>query len=183
MHTRREHVGEAALDGKLYVLGGRAPRSLAVDTAERFDPQHRQLGNAAADAGPQRWPGRGLARRRGGRGLRRRRRSRNGHRRRPGIRPGERRVDAAARAAHRPARPRGGRRRRRRSGSSAARHCAYFNATDKVEHADGWTTWAAPSNVAQPPRRRRRSAPTAAESSRRLPDRESLSAKRRSSSR
>lgn len=38
MHTRREHVGEAVLDGKLYVLGGRAPKSLAVDTAERFDP-------------------------------------------------------------------------------------------------------------------------------------------------
>jgi Kelch motif/Galactose oxidase, central domain len=39
MQTRREHVGEAALDGKLYVLGGRAPKSLAVDTAERFDPR------------------------------------------------------------------------------------------------------------------------------------------------
>jgi N-acetylneuraminic acid mutarotase len=39
MPTRREHVGEAVLDGKLYVLGGRAPDSLAVDTAERFDPQ------------------------------------------------------------------------------------------------------------------------------------------------
>ncbi len=38
MKTRREHVGEAVLDGKLYVLGGRAPKSLAVDTAERFDP-------------------------------------------------------------------------------------------------------------------------------------------------
>lgn len=39
MHTRREHVGEAVLGGKLYVLGGRAPKSLAVDTAERFDPR------------------------------------------------------------------------------------------------------------------------------------------------
>jgi N-acetylneuraminic acid mutarotase len=39
MATRREHVGEAVLDGKLYVLGGRAPHSLAVDTAERFDPR------------------------------------------------------------------------------------------------------------------------------------------------
>jgi Kelch motif/Galactose oxidase, central domain len=42
MHTRREHVGEATLDGKLYVLGGRAPQSLAVDTAERFDPRTGQ---------------------------------------------------------------------------------------------------------------------------------------------
>ncbi|HET8863038.1 MAG TPA: kelch repeat-containing protein [Solirubrobacterales bacterium] len=39
MHSRREHVGEAVLNGKLYVLGGRAPQSLAVDTAERFDPR------------------------------------------------------------------------------------------------------------------------------------------------
>jgi hypothetical protein len=39
MHTRREHVGEAVLDGKLYVLGGRAPQSQAVDTAERFNPR------------------------------------------------------------------------------------------------------------------------------------------------
>jgi N-acetylneuraminic acid mutarotase len=39
LHTRREHVGEAVLDGRLYVLGGRAPQSLAVDTAERFDPR------------------------------------------------------------------------------------------------------------------------------------------------
>lgn len=38
MGTRREHVGEAVLDGRLYVLGGRAPESLAVDTAERFNP-------------------------------------------------------------------------------------------------------------------------------------------------
>lgn len=38
MRSRREHVGEAALGGKLYVLGGRAPHSTAVDTAERFDP-------------------------------------------------------------------------------------------------------------------------------------------------
>jgi N-acetylneuraminic acid mutarotase len=37
MHSRREHVGDAVADGKLYVLGGRAPQSLAVDTAERFD--------------------------------------------------------------------------------------------------------------------------------------------------
>ncbi len=39
MGSRREHVGEAVLDGKLYVLGGRAPKSQAVDTAERFDPR------------------------------------------------------------------------------------------------------------------------------------------------
>jgi N-acetylneuraminic acid mutarotase len=39
MHTRREHVGDAVLDGRLYVLGGRAPGSQAVDTAERFDPR------------------------------------------------------------------------------------------------------------------------------------------------
>lgn len=39
MRTRREHVGEAVLDGRLYVLGGRAPHALAVDTAERFDPR------------------------------------------------------------------------------------------------------------------------------------------------
>jgi Kelch motif/Galactose oxidase, central domain len=39
MHSRREHVGEAVLDGKLYVLGGRAPQSQALDTAERFDPR------------------------------------------------------------------------------------------------------------------------------------------------
>jgi N-acetylneuraminic acid mutarotase len=39
MGTRREHVGEAALGGKLYVLGGRAPYSQAVNTAERFDPR------------------------------------------------------------------------------------------------------------------------------------------------
>lgn len=38
MHSRREHVGEAVVDGRLYVLGGRAPYSLAVDTAERYDP-------------------------------------------------------------------------------------------------------------------------------------------------
>lgn len=39
MRTRREHVGEAVLGGKLYVLGGRAEESLAVQTAERFDPR------------------------------------------------------------------------------------------------------------------------------------------------
>lgn len=38
MRSRREHVGEAVLDDKLYVLGGRGPDSLAVSTAERFDP-------------------------------------------------------------------------------------------------------------------------------------------------
>lgn len=38
MHSRREHVGEAVVGGKLYVLGGRGPVSLAVDTAERFNP-------------------------------------------------------------------------------------------------------------------------------------------------
>jgi N-acetylneuraminic acid mutarotase len=41
MHSRREHVGDAVADGKLYVLGGRAPESLAVDTAERYDPKTR----------------------------------------------------------------------------------------------------------------------------------------------
>jgi Kelch motif protein len=37
MGSRREHVGAASLDGMLYVLGGRAPQSLAVDTAERYN--------------------------------------------------------------------------------------------------------------------------------------------------
>lgn len=39
MHSRREHVGEAIDEGKLYVLGGRGRVSLALDTAERYDPQ------------------------------------------------------------------------------------------------------------------------------------------------
>lgn len=38
MHSRREHVGETVAGGKLYVLGGRTPATLAVDTAERYDP-------------------------------------------------------------------------------------------------------------------------------------------------
>jgi hypothetical protein len=42
MHSRREHVGDTVVDGKLYVLGGRAPGSLAVDTAERFDLAKRR---------------------------------------------------------------------------------------------------------------------------------------------
>jgi N-acetylneuraminic acid mutarotase len=37
MGSKREHVGDAVADGHLYVLGGRAPASLAVDTAERFN--------------------------------------------------------------------------------------------------------------------------------------------------
>lgn len=41
MPSRREHVGDAVEDGRLYVLGGRAPQSLAVDTAERYDPKTR----------------------------------------------------------------------------------------------------------------------------------------------
>jgi len=39
MPSRREHVGATVAGGKLYVLGGRSPNSLAVDTAERFDPR------------------------------------------------------------------------------------------------------------------------------------------------
>jgi len=42
MHSRREHVGDAVLGGKLYVLGGRGPDSLALDTAERYDPAKRR---------------------------------------------------------------------------------------------------------------------------------------------
>ena len=37
MHSRREHVGDVVAGDRLYVLGGRSPRSLAVATAERFD--------------------------------------------------------------------------------------------------------------------------------------------------
>lgn len=39
MPSRREHVGATVAGGKLYVLGGRSPTSLAVDTAERYDPR------------------------------------------------------------------------------------------------------------------------------------------------
>ncbi len=39
MPSRREHVAEAVIDGKLYVLGGRGTEVLALDTAERFDPE------------------------------------------------------------------------------------------------------------------------------------------------
>lgn len=39
MPSRREHVGAAVADGKLYVLGGRTSESLAVPTAERYDPR------------------------------------------------------------------------------------------------------------------------------------------------
>lgn len=42
MGSRREHVGAAVLGGKLYVVGGRAGYSLAVDTAERYDPATRR---------------------------------------------------------------------------------------------------------------------------------------------
>ena len=42
MGSRREHVGDAVLGGKLYVLGGRAAESLAVNTAERYDPVERR---------------------------------------------------------------------------------------------------------------------------------------------
>jgi len=57
MGSRREHVGEAVLDGKLYVLGGRAPESQAVDTAERFDPR----GGAWEKLPPMPVPSGGLA--------------------------------------------------------------------------------------------------------------------------
>jgi Kelch motif protein len=42
MPSRREHVGNAVVGGKLYVLGGRTPGSLAVATAERYDPRRRR---------------------------------------------------------------------------------------------------------------------------------------------
>lgn len=38
MASQREHVGEAVLEDRLYVLGGRGTESLALDTAERYDP-------------------------------------------------------------------------------------------------------------------------------------------------
>jgi N-acetylneuraminic acid mutarotase len=38
MPTARHHLGAAAVDGKLYVVGGRSNRSLALNELERFDP-------------------------------------------------------------------------------------------------------------------------------------------------
>jgi hypothetical protein len=42
MLSRREHVAGTALGGRLYVFGGRAPASLAVDTAESYDVSERR---------------------------------------------------------------------------------------------------------------------------------------------
>jgi Kelch motif len=42
MPSKREHVGDAVARGKLYVLGGRTPTTLATDTAERYDPATRR---------------------------------------------------------------------------------------------------------------------------------------------
>lgn len=39
MPTQRHHLGAAAVNGRLYVVGGRSNRSLALDTFERFDPE------------------------------------------------------------------------------------------------------------------------------------------------
>jgi N-acetylneuraminic acid mutarotase len=39
MPAAREHVGGTVLDGRFYVLGGRDPRSDALGTATRFDPE------------------------------------------------------------------------------------------------------------------------------------------------
>jgi N-acetylneuraminic acid mutarotase len=39
MPTPRHHVGTAALDGKLYVVGGRDDTDLTLDTFERYDPR------------------------------------------------------------------------------------------------------------------------------------------------
>lgn len=38
MPTARHHLGAAAVDGRLYVVGGRSNRSLALNALERFDP-------------------------------------------------------------------------------------------------------------------------------------------------
>ena len=38
MPTARHHLGAAAVDGRLYAVGGRSNRSLAMDAVERFDP-------------------------------------------------------------------------------------------------------------------------------------------------
>jgi len=45
MHSGRGHVGAAVAGGKLYVLGGRTENSLAVATAERYDPAKRRWEN------------------------------------------------------------------------------------------------------------------------------------------
>jgi N-acetylneuraminic acid mutarotase len=38
MPTPRHHLGAAALAGRLYAIGGRAPKDLSLDVVERFDP-------------------------------------------------------------------------------------------------------------------------------------------------
>jgi len=42
MPAGRHHVGTAALDGKLYVLGGRNETDLTLDTFERYDPETQE---------------------------------------------------------------------------------------------------------------------------------------------
>jgi N-acetylneuraminic acid mutarotase len=39
MPTGRHHFGAAALDGRLYAVGGRAPGNFALETVERFEPE------------------------------------------------------------------------------------------------------------------------------------------------
>ncbi len=39
MPTGRHHTAATALDGKLYVAGGRRGKNLALDTFERYDPR------------------------------------------------------------------------------------------------------------------------------------------------
>ena len=39
MPTPRHHAGAVAVDGKLYVLGGRSERDYSLDVVERFDPR------------------------------------------------------------------------------------------------------------------------------------------------
>jgi N-acetylneuraminic acid mutarotase len=38
MPTGRHHLAAAALDGMLYVIGGRAPDNFSLSVAERYDP-------------------------------------------------------------------------------------------------------------------------------------------------
>jgi hypothetical protein len=38
MPTPRHHLAASAVDGRLYAIGGRSNRTLAVDVVERFDP-------------------------------------------------------------------------------------------------------------------------------------------------
>jgi len=42
MPDRREHVGSAALDGRLYVLGGRTDRTFASRQADAYDVAERR---------------------------------------------------------------------------------------------------------------------------------------------